>query len=181
MGGHAPMIVCLKGRKDEEGNPLQIEIPVTAPIGICSYPDKTDNPVQEHKIHFFVQYKNAWSEISLKTYNKLAAAGNPVQNVDTANTYLVASGFGSEEVNGSYNRPQGSATTDAYTKTDSSDLQIVFIANIHRWVIASDYGIPGSEEQYYSSGSTSPLSGAGAWQLFDFGEDPVGVVTGDFP
>ena len=58
-----------------------VEIAATVPIGISHYPDIDENPVQEHHAHFFVWYNSAWAEISLKSYNKLIAAGNSPQNI----------------------------------------------------------------------------------------------------
>ena len=69
------MLVCLKGVENE------VEIASTVPLGIASYPNKTDNPVAEHFIHFFVQYNGAWAEVSRRTYNSLIEAGNPPQNI----------------------------------------------------------------------------------------------------
>jgi hypothetical protein len=69
------MTVTLKGVADP------VEIDATIPVAIASYPDAEDNPVMEHHIHFFVRYADAWAEISLKTYNKLTAAGNPPTNI----------------------------------------------------------------------------------------------------
>lgn len=69
------MLITLKGVDDP------VEIGLTVPIGICSYPDASDNSVLEHKIHFFVYYSGAWAEISKKQYNLLSVAGNPPQNI----------------------------------------------------------------------------------------------------
>ena len=69
------MLVTLKG------SPNQVEIANTVAVGIAHFPDNDDNPVQEHKVHFFVRYNSAWAEVSLKTYNALVAAGNPPQNI----------------------------------------------------------------------------------------------------
>ena len=69
------MLIHLKGVEEP------VEIDSTAPIGVTSYPDIDENPVQEHHVHFFVWYDSAWEEISLRSYNKLVAAGNPPQNI----------------------------------------------------------------------------------------------------
>ncbi len=90
------MTVCLKGV------PEPVDIASTVPIAIASYPDREDNPVQEHKIHFFVLYQGKWAEISLKSYNKLAAAGNPVGNATDIPKAVIATGFTSTEANGTY-------------------------------------------------------------------------------
>lgn len=69
------MLIHIKGVEEP------VEIASTVQIGITSYPDIDENPVQEHHMHFFVWYDSAWKEISLRSYNKLIAAGNPPQNI----------------------------------------------------------------------------------------------------
>lgn len=63
------------------GIPELVDIDQSAQLGITSYPDVDENPVQEHHMHFFVWYDSDWKEISLRSYNKLVAAGNPPQNI----------------------------------------------------------------------------------------------------
>ena len=58
-----------------------LDVAADAPIGLASYPEGED-VVEEHFAHWFVQAPDQrWLEISLATFNQLAAAGHKAQDI----------------------------------------------------------------------------------------------------